>query len=124
MRGQSLSINKRRCLAWQSVRTSSNRSIEPPCSDNYVAVLASLPLSKQSFVLVDGTLTLNGGPKSAVALLAGAPIVARVKDGVGNIIVHGRRVGLLGSGAEVIVAGRSFIVGSSVSISSVIIPHH
>ena len=75
-------------------------------------------------MLVDGTLTLNGGPKSAVALLAGAPIVARVKDGVGNIIVHGRRVGLLGSGAEVIVAGRSFIVGSSVSISSVIIPHH
>lgn len=84
-------------------------------------VLATLNLSKPSFSEASQMLTMLGMPKSATAANTGAAASARIKDGLGNIIISGLTVGT--SGTDINLNSTAVSSGQSVTLSSATITH-
>jgi hypothetical protein len=91
------------------------------CSAAYAAVLCTIALSLPSFTESGGVLTMQGTPKSGTATGAGTAALARIKDGLGAVIVSALTVG--SSGAEINLASTSIAVDQTVTLTSGTITH-
>jgi hypothetical protein len=84
-------------------------------------LLVSMTLAKPSFTESGGVITLAGAPISANAAATGTGASARIKDGVGTVIVSGLTVGT--SAADINLNSVSITTGQAVTLNSGTITH-
>lgn len=85
------------------------------------AVLVAFPLSRPSFFVSGDVMTMAGAPKIVKAIGTGAAGAARIKDGIGNIVVSGLTVGT--SGCDINLSKTAIAVHAQVTLSSATITH-
>lgn len=96
------------------------------CSAAFAAVLCIITLADPSFVRSGAPpsvlITMQGAPKSGVAIANGSAAVARIKDGGGNVIANGLTVGTT-TLFDVTLNTTSITNGQTVTMSSGTITH-
>ena len=93
------------------------------CTASFAAVIVAIALQKPSFAEAGQQITLNGAPLSGVATLAGTntAVLARIKDGGGNVIINNLAVGQ-GAG-DISLNSTAITNGQTVTITSGTIAH-
>ena len=84
-------------------------------------VLVTITFLKPSFSLSAGVISALGLPLNAVAANAGTAVNARIKDGLGNIVVSGLTVGA--SAADIIINSTAISVGQTITLTAANITH-
>lgn len=82
-------------------------------------LLASVPLHSTPFTQVNGTMTMNGAPRTVNASGAGTAAKAELRHSSGTVVISGLTVGTAGSGPggadpDVVINATSISVGQSV----------
>lgn len=91
------------------------------CTASYAAVLAVVTLNDPCGSVSGSVLTFSGFPKAASSVMAGTPVIARIKESGGTVIVDGLTVGT--SGTDIVLSSATIASGNTVTISSATLTH-
>lgn len=87
----------------------------------FSTLLCTITLSDPSFSESGGVITMLGTPKSGTAAASGTTVVARIKDGGGNIIVNNLSVGV--SASDINLSSNAITSGNPVTLTSGTLAH-
>lgn len=91
------------------------------CTAAYAAVLAIVTLNDPCGSVSGSVLTFSGFPKNATGVTAGTPVIARIKESGGTVIIDGLTVGT--SGTDIVLSSVTIATGNTVTISSAALTH-
>jgi hypothetical protein len=94
------------------------------CTASYAQVIVTITLAKPSFTESAGVITMASPPKQGNATLAGTntAVIARIKDGGGNVIVDQLTVASP-SGGDINLNSTSIALNQAVTITAATITH-
>lgn len=87
-------------------------------------VLATIPLAKPSFSIVNGLMTALGVPLRVDATGTGNAAKAELRDGAGLLIMDGLTVGLVGAAPDVVINAINISTGQTIQATLGTIQHN